>query len=52
MASSETRPLGQQMVRGAGLFQVVTALPTMLLLGCLSLEELFYFDHRNFYYFL
>jgi hypothetical protein len=53
MSISEARPLGQQMLRGAGVFQVITALPTMLLLGFMTWADLFIDPiGLDFYYFV
>ena len=51
MASTETRPLGQQTLRGFGIFQVIAALPTMVILGVCAVELLIY-PWGRFYYFL
>jgi hypothetical protein len=45
-----TLSLGQQMARTAGIFQGITALPTMLIMGNCALEELFYPRVRVYYF--
>jgi hypothetical protein len=51
MASTETRPLGQQTLRGFGVFQVIVALPTLVFLGFCAVERLIH-PWGLFYYFL
>ncbi|KAF1940820.1 hypothetical protein EJ02DRAFT_423665 [Clathrospora elynae] len=51
MTEPQTRPLGQQMLRAFGLFQILTTLPTMLILGFCAWEQLF-FTYGGYYYFL
>lgn len=45
------RSLGQQMCRTAGIFQGITALPTMLLMGESAWEEL-YWPYMSIYRFM
>lgn len=51
MTDSERRPLGQQMLRGVGIFQALAALPTMIILGICAYEQLFY-AYDLYYYFI
>lgn len=51
MTDSERRPLGQQMLRGVGLFQALAAFPTMFILGISAYQQLFY-PYMTYYYFL
>jgi hypothetical protein len=44
------RTLGQEMCRVAGVFQAITALPTMLIMGESALEELFYARIRLYFF--
>ncbi|KAF2660333.1 hypothetical protein K491DRAFT_688379 [Lophiostoma macrostomum CBS 122681] len=50
-ASTHQRPLGQQMLRGIGIFQVIAALPTMVILGGCAYAQLFY-SYERFYFFV
>ncbi|KAF2646252.1 hypothetical protein P280DRAFT_464489, partial [Massarina eburnea CBS 473.64] len=52
MPSSQQRPLGKQMLRGVGIFQVIVAFPAMCILGFLALDQLFYPYIRYYYFFL
>ncbi|KAG9190595.1 hypothetical protein G6011_08683 [Alternaria panax] len=51
MASVNSRPLGQQTLRGFGIFQAIISIPTMIVLGFFASDEMVFPYHENFYYF-
>jgi hypothetical protein len=48
---ASTRLLGQQTLRGFGIFQLIAAVPTMVILGAYAVDELVW-PWRRFYFFL
>ncbi|KAF1957782.1 hypothetical protein CC80DRAFT_546844 [Byssothecium circinans] len=50
--SQQRRPLGQQMLRGIGIFQVIVAFPAMCILGYFALDQLFWPQLRYYYFFM
>ena len=52
MASVESRPLGQQALRGFGIFQAIVSVPTMVILGFFAWREMIFPYEENYYSFL
>jgi len=52
MASIESRPLGQQALRGFGIFQAIVSVPTMVILGFFAWDRMTFPWEENYYYFL
>jgi len=52
MASIESRPLGQQALRGFGIFQAIVSIPTMVILGFFAWDQMIFAYEENYYYFL
>jgi hypothetical protein len=52
MASVDSRPLGQQTLRGFGIFQAIVSIPTMVILGFFAWEQMIFPYQEDFYYFL
>jgi hypothetical protein len=48
----ESRPLGQQALRGFGIFQAIVSIPTMVILGFVAWREMIVPYEENYYYFL
>jgi hypothetical protein len=52
MASVDNRPLGQQTLRGFGIFQAIVSIPTMVILGFFAWEQMVFPYREDFYSFL
>jgi hypothetical protein len=52
MAGIESRSLGQQTLRGFGIFQAIVSIPTMVILGFFAWEQMIVPYEEDFYYFL
>ncbi|RYN81421.1 hypothetical protein AA0120_g10057 [Alternaria tenuissima] len=51
MASVDNRPLGQQTLRGFGIFQAIVSIPTMVILGFFAWEQMVFPYREDFYSF-
>ncbi|KAL1797346.1 hypothetical protein ACET3X_003952 [Alternaria dauci] len=51
MASVDSRPLGQQTLRGFGIFQAIVSIPTMVILGFFAWEQMIFPYQEDFYFF-